>query len=170
MTLLVCVTSSAYGEGISLNPKQGPPETEVTVTGSGFRPNYYVPIELGDSPGPVATAHANHNRVFTTHLSIPASTPAGKLRISAIIGNGGSADAEFTVTAGSSLQQLQASVVLTPATGPPGTVTTADGSGFIPDQLVTVAQSGWRGITTGRATVRADQSGSITMKLKIADG
>ena len=93
-TLLV--TASAYGESISLNPKQGPPGTEVTVTGSGFGPNYYVPIELGESPSPLATAHVNDHRAFTTHLTIPASTSAGKLRVSANIRSSGSADPQPT--------------------------------------------------------------------------
>jgi hypothetical protein len=168
LTLLLLVTASAYGESISLNPKQGPPETEVTVTGSGFGPNYYVPIELGELPSPLATAHVNDNRAFRTRLTIPALTPAGKLRVSAIMRNGGSAHAEFTVTAGPASQQTQASVTLTPTSGPPGTVITADGSGFIPDLPVTVTQSGGRGINAGSGTVRADQSGSITINVHIA--
>lgn len=167
LTLLLLVTSSAYGESISLNPKQGPPETEVTVTGSGFGPNHEVPIELGESPSPVVTAHVNDNRAFTTHLTIPASTPAGNLHVSAIARNGGSADADFTVTAGSASQQTQASVTLTPTNGPPGTVVTADGSGFTPNQPVTVSQSE-RGVSGGDGTVRADQFGSITMNFRIA--
>jgi hypothetical protein len=169
LTLLLLVTASTYGESVSLNPKQGAPETEVTVTGSGSWANYDVPIKLNESPSPVVTAHADDSRAFTTHLTIPASTPTGNLRVSAIIGNGGFADADFTVTAGSASQQRQASVMLTPANGPPGTVTTADGSGFTPNQPVTVTQSGGRGVTGGGGTVRADQSGSITMNLRIAD-
>src|SRR5947208_2878150 len=122
LTLPLLVTASAYGESISLNPKQGPPGTEVTVTGSGFGPNNYVPIELGGSPSPLATAHVNDNRAFRTHLTIPDSTSAGKLRVSAHIRNGGSTNADFTVTAGSASHQTQASVTLTPTNGPPGTV------------------------------------------------
>lgn len=170
LTLSLLVTASAYGESISLNPKQqGPPETEVTVTGSGFRPNLDVPIELSEPFGPVVTAPTSNNHAFTTHLTIPASTPAVNLRVSAIIGNGGSADANFTVAAGSASQQTQASVTLTPAKGPPGTVTTADGSGFTPNQLVMVTQSGRWGVTRAGGTIRADQFGSIMMKLRIAD-
>jgi IPT/TIG domain len=168
LTLLLLVTASTYGWSISLSPKQGPPETEVTVTGSGFGPNHDVPIELGESPSPVATAHVNDNRAFTTHLTIPASTPAGNLRVSAIIGNSGSAEADFTVTAGSASKQTQASVTLTPAKGPPGTVIIADGSGFTPNQPVMVTQSGGRGVTGNGETIRADQFGFITMKLQIA--
>lgn len=167
-TLLLLVTASAYGQSISLNPKQGPPGTEVAVTGSGFAPNHYVPIELGESPSPLATAHVNDNRAFTAHLTIPTSTPAGKLRVSANIRNSASANANFTVTAGAVSQQTQASVTLTPANGPPGTVITADGSGFTPNHQVTVTQSVRRGISGGGGTVLADQFGSITMNFHIA--
>jgi hypothetical protein len=169
LTLPLLVTASAYGESVSLNPKQGPPETEAAVTGSGFRPNFDVPIELGEFPRPVVTAHANNNRAFTTRVIIPPSTPVGHLRVSAIIANGESADADFTVTAGSASKQRQPSVTLTPINGPPGTVITADGSGFTPRQLVVVTQSGRWGVTGAGGTVQADQFGSILMKLHIAD-
>lgn len=152
-----------------LNPKYGPPETDVVITGSGFRPNFDVPIELGESPRPFATAHTNNNRAFATHLTIPASTPAGNLRVSPIIGNGRSAHANFTVAAGSASQQTQASVTLTPAKGPPGTVATADGSGFTPNQLVMVTQSVRWEVTGRDGTIRADQFGSIMTKLRIAN-
>jgi hypothetical protein len=167
LTLLLPVTAFAYGESISLNPTQGPPGTNVRVTGSGFGPNYDVPIELGGSPGSVVTAHANNNGDFTTRFTIPASTPPGNLRVSAIIGNGGSADADFTVTAAS--QPTNASVTLSPPEGPPTTVVTAAGRGFTPSQPVQVTQAGGPGITGGGGTVRADQSGAISMSFRIAD-
>lgn len=66
-------------------------------------------------------------------------------------------------------QQEQASVVLTPSDGPPGTVTTADGSGFTPNQPVTVTQSGGLVVTGGSTTIRADQFGSISISLRIPD-
>jgi hypothetical protein len=100
--------------------------------------------------------------------SAPSSTPAGNLRVSAIIRNGGSVEADFPVTAGLVSQQTQASVTLTPANGSPGTMITADGSGFTPKQPVTVTQSGGRGVTGGVGTVGADQFGSITMNFRIA--
>lgn len=68
-----------------------------------------------------------------------------------------------------SSQLRQASVALTPADGPPGTVTIADGSGFTPNQPVTVTQSEGLIATGGSTTIRADQSGSITMTFRIAD-
>jgi hypothetical protein len=66
-------------------------------------------------------------------------------------------------------QQEQANVVLTPADGPPGTVTTADGSGFTPNQPVRVTQSGGLVAAGGSLTIRADQFGLITISLRIPD-
>ena len=68
-----------------------------------------------------------------------------------------------------SSQLRQARVALTPADGPPGTVTIADGSGFTPNQPVTVTQPEGLIVTGGSTTIRADQSGSITMTFRIAD-
>ena len=133
LTLLLPVTTFAYGGSISLGPTQGPPATEMAVTGSGFGPSYDVPIDFSESTSSVVTAHVNDNGVFPARLTIPAS------------------------------------VVLTPAKGPPGTVTIADGSGFTPNQPVAVTQSGGPEITGGGATVRADQSGTVSMSFRIAD-
>lgn len=78
--------------------------------------------------------------------------------------------ADYNGTFGTRSSQLrQASVALTPADGPPGTVTIADGSGFTPNQPVTVTQSEGLIVTEGSTTIRADQSGSITMTFRIAD-
>ncbi len=59
--------------------------------------------------------------------------------------------------------------MLTPADGPPGTVTTADGSGFTPNQPVRVTQSGGLVAAGGSLTIRADQFGLITISLRIPD-
>jgi hypothetical protein len=100
---------------------------------------------------------------------IPAATIAGNTHISAIIANDGSADTDFTAAAGLPSQQRQANVVLTPADGPPGTVTTADGTGFTPNHPVTVTQSGGLIVTVDSISIRADQSGSITISFRIRD-
>jgi hypothetical protein len=99
--------------------------------------------------------------------SSPDPTRRSPETVSAIIGNGGSADANSAVAAERASRQWQASVVLTPAYGLPGTVTTAHGSGFAPYQPVAVAQSGGLEVTGGGGTIRADQSGSIIMSFRI---
>jgi hypothetical protein len=110
-----------------------------------------------------------HSMPGSSQRIVPISTTARDTRISALAVNNGSADADFTATAEPPSQQRQASVEFTPADGPPGTVTTADGSGFAPNQPVTVTQSGGLIVTAGSTTIRADQSGSVTMNFRIAD-
>jgi hypothetical protein len=122
------------------------------VTSSAFEKN----SQLNPTPG-------------SSQKIVPTSTTAGNTRISALVANDGSADADFTAVAGLASQQQQAGVVFTPADGPPGTVTTADGSGFAPNQPVTITQPGGLIVTAGSTTIRADQSGSITMSFRIAD-
>lgn len=129
-----------------------------------------VPINIGMTQ--LALAHPSADGTFSVSLTIPAATPAGELEIDAIIGNGDSASARFTVTGGGApfgQPHTNPTVTLTPAEGPPGTVTTAEGHGFTPNQPVAVTQSGGPGITGGGGTIQADQSGSIKMTFRIAD-
>jgi uncharacterized repeat protein (TIGR01451 family) len=91
-------TAFAQQEAISINPTQGPPGTNVTVTGTGWQPGWTVPIGTDLSPTPLVTAIADSSGTFSISITIPSSAPAGQLRIWAVIGNGGSADAWFTVT------------------------------------------------------------------------
>ncbi|MFJ3140221.1 LysM peptidoglycan-binding domain-containing protein [Streptomyces sp. NPDC086843] len=100
IALLTPSTASAQGEAITLSPTQGPVNTPVTVHGTGWQ-DYFsrgldVPINIGTQQ--LADAHPDSNGEFTVTITIPASTPPGVTRIDAILGNGGSASASFTVT------------------------------------------------------------------------
>lgn len=169
-----CNSADQYTECISLNPSQGPAGAQISVNGTGWHDHAVrglnVPINIGMTE--VARAHPSANGTFNVRITIPTSAPAGQLEIDAIIGNGGSATAQYTVTgagAPSSQQQIRPSVALSPPEGPPGTATTAHGNGFVPNQPVKVTQSGGPGVTGGGGTVQADQSGSIKMSFRIAD-
>jgi hypothetical protein len=167
-----CNSADQYAECISLTPSQGPTGAQVTVNGTGWidhaNRGLDVPINIGMAE--VARAHPNADGTFRVGMTIPTTTPEGEVEIDAIIGNGGSATARYTVTGGgASFSQAHPSVTLSPSDGPPGTVTTADGHGFIPNQSVTVTQSGRPGVTGGGGTTRADASGSIKMPFRIAD-
>jgi hypothetical protein len=168
LLLALLVTTDAYRESSWQGPTQGSSAKEVAI-GSGSWQNYDGPIELGQSPGSVVATHANDNGVFTARLASPASTSTEKIRISANIRNNGSVDADFTMATLPASQQSQISLALTPIEGPPGTVITAEGGGFTPNQPVTVNQSGGIVFTGGSATIRADQSGSITMSFRVAN-
>jgi hypothetical protein len=169
LLLALLVTTDAYRESSRQGPTQGSSANEVALRGSASWQNYDGPIELGQSPGSVVATHANDNGLFTTGLTSPASTSTEKIQISAIIRNNGSVDAGFTMATLPTSQQSQISLALTPTEGPPGTIITAEGGGFTPNQPVTVIQSGGIVFTGGSATIRADQSGSITMSFRVAN-
>jgi hypothetical protein len=84
----------------------------VTVTGNGWQDfasrDWPVDIQTGlvtDVPGALdpmparSMARPNADGTFSVPLTIPESAPAGRqVKIMAILGNGGSVDASFTVT------------------------------------------------------------------------
>ena len=88
-------------EQITVNPASGPAGSTVTVTGTGWTDHaelgWPVPINIGMME--VARGSPDATGSFRTSLQIPAQTPAGEVEIDAIIGNGSSARAWFTVTA-----------------------------------------------------------------------
>jgi hypothetical protein len=155
--------------------------TVVTVRGTGWIHQVYadgVEVEISQNYGngqltrltSAKSGPPDASGVFSLQMTIPADAKPGLLSISPITGGPEIGDALFTVTGGGTPSgQAQASVTLTPAEGPRGTVTTADGHGFIPNRPVKVTQSGGPGVTGGGGTVQADQSGSIKMSFRIAD-
>jgi hypothetical protein len=168
---------------INVSPTSGPPGTEVTVRGTGWTHQVYadgVEVEISQNYGNGQLTRLTSGKsgppdaigVFSLKMTIPATAKPGLLSISPITGGPEISDAPFTVTGGggpSGQEQTQPTVTLTPTDGPPGTVTTADGHGFTPNQPVTVTQSGGPQITGGGGTVQADHSGSIKMSFRIAD-
>lgn len=96
----------AQGLQISVSPTWGPTGTEVTVRGTGWPIQYYpsvhltiterrgdgFPTHLGDE---YATPDKDDN--FVKKIKIPASATPGIVKISAIIGNGSGANADFYV-------------------------------------------------------------------------
>jgi len=94
---LFTASASAVGEPITISPTSGPPGTTVTVNGSGWQGYSDVPIQINGVT--LAMAHPDANGNFSVQITIPKdATPGSKLRIDAIIGNGGSANAWFDVT------------------------------------------------------------------------
>lgn len=97
----------AYGEAISVSPPSGPAGQSVTIFGTGWydhaRLGYDVPILIGTTEVGHGKPKPNDNGEFSVGITIPLNPPPseivnGKLRISAIIGNGGSADAFYTIS------------------------------------------------------------------------
>ena len=107
LTFLLFTQTFAYDtEAITVTPTQGPTGRLVTVTGTGWQDlgsrGIDVPIWIGFA-NQVADAHPDANGNFSVSFTIPINLPGppdyvnGKLTVSAIIGNGGSADAIYTV-------------------------------------------------------------------------
>ena len=90
------------GGVIAVTPLLGPAGQTVTVTGTGWHDHASrgidVPIWIGFA-NQVASGHPDVNGTFNVSFTIPSSSPEGNLQISAIIGNGGSADAYYFVSA-----------------------------------------------------------------------
>lgn len=55
------------------------------------------------------------------------------------------------------------------SSGPPGSVVTAYGDGFVPNEPVQVSQSGGPGIGGGGGTVQADRAGRFEMTFRVSD-
>ncbi|WP_367323592.1 hypothetical protein [Streptomyces sp. HUAS ZL42] len=91
-------TASAVGESISVSPSSGPPGATVIVTGAGWEEHgsrhIDVPIMIGGEQ--VADPTPDASGTFRIAVTIPRSA-TGSVVISAIIGNGGSADVIFKV-------------------------------------------------------------------------
>jgi hypothetical protein len=138
MVLPMMLIVPVMAQSITLNPNIGPPNTRVTVSGSGFIAHYKVEIwfdrngnglvdratdtQLGDD---VTTEKGE----FSVDRNIPTDASPGTTHIM-VIADGGEgaplASAVFTVTT--------VSVTLTPNIGPPGTSVTVTGSGFTPNR------------------------------------
>ena len=110
ISLFVLLAASAgalnlYGapQAISISPTEGPAGTVETITGTGWKypgeNNESVPIWIGVA-NEVARGYPDTNGNFSASAKIPLDSPPGQLTLAAIVGNGGSADAYFNVTAG----------------------------------------------------------------------
>lgn len=101
ITAAGCNSADQYTECISLTPSQGPAGARVTVNGTGWTDHANrgldVPLNIGMTE--VARAYPSAGGTFSVNLTIPQSAPEGRVEIDAIIGNGGSAQTWYTVSA-----------------------------------------------------------------------
>ncbi|MEU9037380.1 IPT/TIG domain-containing protein [Streptomyces sp. NPDC048352] len=142
--LLYPPTAAAAGGNISLSPSSGPAGSTVRVIGTGWEEHgssgIDVPITVAGSP--VAVAHPNAAGTFRLTIKIPASA-SGSVEVSAIIGNGGAASAQFTVTDGTTGGQdgcpVSPSIGIKPDVGPPGKSFVIQGSRWAPGGTVRIS-------------------------------
>lgn len=137
-----CDSADQYTQCISLSPSQGSAGAQVTVNGTGWidhaNRGLDVPINIGMAE--VARAHPNADGTFRVGLTIPTATPAGELEIDAIIGNGGSATARYTVTSQTSPSTScpSPSAYFSRTSGPIDTKVTITGNRWAPGGTVTI--------------------------------
>ena len=124
-TATFAVTSGPPGT-LTLTPTSGPIGTIVSGSGTGFTTD--ASCQLNAAPAVILSAASctitgggNANVGFT----VAANTPSGSYTILAIGNTGHSAQAPFTVTAGA-----QTTFVLSPTSGPVGTVVSVSGSSY----------------------------------------
>jgi hypothetical protein len=139
---VACNSADQYTQCISLSPSQGQAGAQVTVNGTGWidhaNRGLDVPINIGMTE--VARAHPNADGTFNVGLTIPTSTPEGESEIDAIIGNGGSASARYTITGQTSPPTTcpSPSVYFSRTSGPIDTKVTITGNRWAPGGAVSI--------------------------------
>jgi hypothetical protein len=137
-----CDSADQYAECISLTPSQGLAGAQVTVNGTGWidhaNRGLDVPINIGMTE--LARAHPNADGTFRVGLTIPTSAPEGEVEIDAIIGNGGSASARYTVTGQTQPPTTcpSPSAYFSRTSGPIDTKVTITGNRWAPGGTVTI--------------------------------
>jgi hypothetical protein len=131
----VLVEAVVYDTAITVDPTTANPGGTTTVTGTGFAPNETVTITIpGGDPVTVTT---NGDGDFTQPVTIPAGTPAGPITITATGDTSNTpADADVTVV------PYETAITADPDTLLPGTSTTITGTGFAPNESVSVSIPG----------------------------
>jgi predicted alpha-1,2-mannosidase len=111
----------------------------ITVNGSGFAAGEQVIVKLGTSPARSLTVAASSTG--TVHASVAASDDAQPGRYSVTAAGASSrtpATATVQVTGQPAVRTYRPQVLLSAASGPRGTAITVDGSGFAPNEAVTI--------------------------------
>ena len=151
------------GAGVSLGLTSGPPGTLLKIKGSGARRNEGLTIDVGGGLA-IFQASADGKGVWETEITIP-SAPKGSLTIRATGSNGEGATANFSVTP---------TMLLSEATGSPGSIITVQGEGFGANQsgitvsfdrdIVTSASSNSQGSWTVDVTIPPAKKGTYFIK------
>jgi hypothetical protein len=134
---------------ITLSQTQGPRNTPVTVTGTGFAANSNVGITFGGNTVTTTPAIVTTDGFgsFTASFLVPASV-AGATPVVATDASGNTDSANFGVTV--------SSISLAPPSAKVGVTVTVSGSNFIPNSPITIALDG-----TQVATTTATATGAI---------
>ena len=149
------VTGGAGTGEITLDPEEGPVDTEVEITGTGFAANEDIEIEFDGDEVDIEDGDddTDSDGEFTTYILVPEST-AGEQTITVNV-NGSEAEAEFTV---------EPEIILNLTSAKAGTEVTVSGTGFGRRNDVTI----WFD-NIGIDTATTDSKGSFDATFSIPD-
>jgi len=149
------VTGGAGTGEITLDPEEGPVDTEVEITGTGFAANDDIEIEFDGHEVDIEDGDddTDSDGEFTTYILVPEST-AGEQTITVNV-NGSEAEAEFTV---------EPEIILNLTSAKAGTEVTVSGTGFSRRDDVTI----WFD-NIGIDTATTDSKGSFDATFSIPD-
>lgn len=147
-------TITSTNTAVSLSPAQGPPNTSVTATGTGFEAGETVQVVFNGTA--VGSATVGTNGGFSATFTVP-NLAAGQYTVTATGQTSrGSATATFTINGSA------ASLSLSASQGPPGTGVTASGTGFTPGETIQITVNG-----ASLGTAQADQNGNFTTSVQV---
>ncbi|HZA24961.1 MAG TPA: Ig-like domain-containing protein [Dehalococcoidia bacterium] len=147
---------------ITLDPTEGPPETEVTATGSGWPAGHAVSVQWEDGTE-LATPTVDGNGNLVVSFVVP-DAAEGEYTIEFVgappDGGAYTIPAIFTVTA----PEAQPTITLDPTEGPPGIEVTATGSRWSAGHEVSVYEDGRE-----LAATTVDDNGDFTVFFTVPD-
>lgn len=152
-------------------PTSGPPGTEITVQAGGFQPG--TAVELGIGPvdseyDVVATAQADETGSVETTVDLPDGAVDGQrwVVVATIVGQPVKATSNlFAVTSAAGAP----TAVVTPRSGPPGTLVTVRGEGYTANTTLDI---GFGRIESEYDVVKqaeTDDQGSLTTELRVPE-
>jgi predicted alpha-1,2-mannosidase len=153
-------------ESIAVSPTSAAPSAKVTVTGIGFRAGERVSVSLSTPIASATKVTADKRGRISAKLVVPARSAAGVYAVTAI-GSTSQVPATATLsvldpTAAADVTEVRSTLVLSSTTATPGERVTASGTGYQPNQTVTITATAGDGSTARLGTVRANGDGVFT--------
>jgi hypothetical protein len=157
LSLFIPAATSFAAATISLSPATGAALSSTTISGGGFAANTTVRIFFDGSSGPQVGIESSDGAGGLPGLAF--TVPAVGVGLHQVFATDGtnSATTNFNVV----------SLTLTPASGGPGTVITVTGSGFQPNEAVSIA---WDQTSSQVTTATANISGQIFTSFSAPNG
>lgn len=161
---LPVVVSDPAQQAVAVSPSAVAPGASVTVTGVGFTAGERVTVALSTPITASTAVTADGQGRISASLTVPARTAAGSYAVTAT-GNRSQQPATTTLAVVDPAAQTAATprstLVLSSPTATPGETVSAGGSGYRPNQDVTLVGAAGNGSTVILAVVRANADGVI---------